>query len=438
VNVPVPPPTAAPQITTQPADQTLSANATAAFTAAASGSPVPAITWNAGTGQPLPGSGTYADGNCSFDYSAQGGTLSLSRATLDCIGLVFYAVASNSAGSVSTREARLLGQTATALLLAAQPGSPGAVDGTLAQARFATPNYLAVSTSGQVAVADFANHAVRLVTAGAVSTLAGALGQPGHADGAGTQARFNGLGGLAYDSAGNLFVADWDNHVIRRVTPAGVVSTFAGTAGAAGSDDGTGAAARLRNPNGLAIDSADNVYVADWGNHTIRRITPAGVVSTLAGSAGQSGSADGSGAAARFSMPSGLALLGPGRLVVADQGNHTLRSITTAGVVATLAGTAGSPGHVDGAAGSARFEQPAWVAASADGRVFVVSGAGDTLRRVALDGSVETLVGVPGGASAVVLGANPRLHNARGLWVDPAGTELLLVADHALLRIVLP
>lgn len=428
----------APQITTQPADQSLSANGSASFTAAASGSPAPVITWTVGSAPVPPGQGGLNIGNCSFDYDAQGGTLGLSSVNVNCTGLVVVATATNSAGSAQSREARIAAATATAVLLAGEAGTRGAVDGPLEQARFATPNYLAFNAQGQLAVADFGNHAVRLVAAGAVSTLAGGLGQPGFADGTGNQARFNGLGGLAFDSAGNLFVADWDNHVIRRITPAGVVSTFAGSPGVAGSDDGTGAAARFRNPNGLVVDAAGTVYVADWGNHTIRAITPAGVVSTLAGTAGQAGSADGSGAAARFSQPSGLALLGSDRLVVGDQGNHTLRSVSKAGVVGTLAGAAGQPGHVDGSAASARFTDPAWVATSADGRIFVVSGAGDTVRRVALDGSVQTLVGVPGDNAALLTGTNPRLRNARGLWVDAGGKDLLLLADQALLRIALP
>lgn len=429
----------APQIIVEPSDQTLSAQGTASFVVSATGNPQVAISWDAGTGFTLPGAGSFTDGPCSFDHVAHGDTLSLSAVSAGCIGRRFQATVSNSAGSVVSRQALLLGVAPTATLLAGAPGATGAADGPLAQARFSTPNYLAVNASGHIAVGDFGNHTVRVVAAGNVSTLAGAPGQPGHGDGTGGSVRFNGPGGLAFDSAGNLFVADWDNHVIRRITPAGVVSTLAGTPGQAGSFDSTGAGARFSNPNGLAVDAAGNVYVADFSYSVIRRITPAGVVTTLAGLAGQTGSTDGTGSAARFWMPSGLAMLSGGRLVVADQGNHTLRLVDTAtGAVTTLAGTAGDARHVDGAAATARLSSPAWVAASASGSVFVVSAAGDTVRRVAPDGSVQTVAGVAGDGAAVVTGLNPRLRHARGVWVDAAGTEILLLADHALLRIVLP
>ena len=134
----------------------------------------------------------------------------------------------------------------------------------------------------------------------AITTLAGRAGSAGSADGTGSAARFYYPRGVAVDSAGNVYVADTGNHTIRKVTPAGVVTTLAGLAGSSGSADGTGSAARFNYPPGVAVDSAGNVYVADTGNHTIRKVTPAGVVTTLAGLAGSSGSADGTGSAARF------------------------------------------------------------------------------------------------------------------------------------------
>ena len=153
--------------------------------------------------------------------------------------------------------------------------------------------------------------------AGVVFTVAGA-GQEGSADGQGAATRFNNPFGIAFDGAGNVFVADAGNHVIRRISVAGDVTTVAGAAEQRGGADGRGAAARFRDPAGIAVDGAGNVFVADYNNHLIRRISVAGDVTTVAGVAGQRGGADGRGAAARFNHPCGIAVDGFGVIFVAD------------------------------------------------------------------------------------------------------------------------
>ena len=159
-------------------------------------------------------------------------------------------------------------------------------------------------------------------------TLAGTAGSFGSTDGTGSAARFYFPQGVAVDSAGNVFVADMFNDTIRKITSAGVVTTLAGLADSSGSTDGTGSAARFNFPTSVAVDSAGNVYVADTTNQTIRKVTSAGVVTTLAGSAGNAGSADGTGSAARFSGPHGVAVDTAGNIFVADRSNHTIRSST--------------------------------------------------------------------------------------------------------------
>ena len=218
---------------------------------------------------------------------------------------------------------------------------------------------MAVDGSGNVYVADTDNNTIRKITpAGVVTTLAGTAGVPGSADGTGSAAQFNYPGGVAVDGSGNVYVADIDNNTIRKITPAGVVTTLAGTAGVHGSADGTGSAAQFYDPHGVAVDGSGNVYVADTDNNTIRKITPAGVVTTLAGTAGVYGSADGTGSAAQFNYPAGVAVDGSGNVYVADTYNDTIRQITPAGVVTTLAGTAGMPGSADGTGSAARFYYP--------------------------------------------------------------------------------
>ena len=248
--------------------------------------------------------------------------------------------------------------------LAGPAGSTGSADGPRAAARFSSPQGVAVDTAGNVYVADTGNNTIRKITpAGIVSTLAGLAGTPGSTDGTGSAARFDGPYGVAADTAGNVYVADISNSTIRKITPAGEVTTLAGLAGSFGSADGTGSAARFDFPASVAVDRAGTVYVADFSSSTIRKITPAGEVSTLAGLANNYGSTDGPGSAARFLGPLGVAVDAAGNVYVADNNNHTIRKITPAGVVSTLAGLAEDPGSTDGAGSAARFSFPQGVTA---------------------------------------------------------------------------
>ncbi|HXC35790.1 MAG TPA: protein kinase, partial [Candidatus Acidoferrales bacterium] len=238
----------------------------------------------------------------------------------------------------------------TIATFAGQPGVKGFADGPALQAQFRIPNNVAADAAGNIYVADTANDCVRKITpAGVVSTVAGLNHSRGNADGSGTNtARFWSPFGIAADATGNIFVADTGNNTIRKISPAGVVTTIAGLAGQAGSDDGVGAAARFRNPWGVAVDTAGDVYVADMSNDTIRRITPDGRVHTLAGQAGMSGNTDGWGNSARFNNPFGVAVDSAGNVYVSDTANNVIRKITEARVVTTLAGAPGNAGNTDG------------------------------------------------------------------------------------------
>src|SRR5208283_139776 len=177
-------------------------------------------------------------------------------------------------------------------------------------------------------IADTNNQTVRkmVLSSGEVSTIAGLAGTSGSADGTGSSALFNGPFGVAVDSSGNVYVADADNNTIRKVTSSGVVTTIAGLAGSSGGADGTGGTATFDSPSALTIDSSGKLYVADTGNFTIRVVVPStGVVSTLAGVAGTSGSSDGLGSAALFFQPAGIAADNNGDLYIADTDNHTIR-----------------------------------------------------------------------------------------------------------------
>jgi streptogramin lyase len=186
---------------------------------------------------------------------------------------------------------------------------------------------VAVDGAGNVYVADTKNYRIRKITpTGVVSTLAGS-GTPGFADDTGPKARFHTPYGVAIDGKGNVYVADTFNHRIRKITPAGVVSTLAGS-GTPGFADDTGPKARFHTPAGVAVDGAGNVYVADYINNRIRKITPAGVVSTLAGSGTKGSADDDTGPKAQFKEPFGVAVDGAGNVYVADYGNNRIRKIT--------------------------------------------------------------------------------------------------------------
>jgi sugar lactone lactonase YvrE len=258
------------------------------------------------------------------------------------------------------------------------------------------PVAVATDGTGVLYVADTATDLIRRVTiGGTVTTLAGQSGTAGSADGAGITATFNDPGGLAATAANVITVADTANALIRRISDLGVVSTLAGSPTARGNADGTGAAATFQSPRGLALDGAGNAYVADTQNHTIRRITSAGVVTTLAGAAGSPGSGDGSGSTARFNQPRGVAVAPGGDLYVADTGNNLIRRVTSAGVVTTVAGIFGISGSGDGAAAAASFNQPTGLATDESGNLYIADTGNSAIRRLAPDGQVTTLAGLP-------------------------------------------
>ena len=322
-----------------------------------------------------------------------------------------------------------LPQNYSVTTLVGQPFSPGSADGAGSNVRFQSPTGIAVTSSGIVYAADTANHTIRRISPiGVTSTLAGLPGSPGSADGSGTSARFLYPAGLALDAAGDLYVADTGNHLIRRVTPAGLVTTIAGLAGVFGAVDGPAADARFRAPRGVAVDASGNLYVADTDNHTIRRISSRGAVTTLAGSAGLLGGDNGTGGAARFNYPVGIITAAPGSLIIADSANHTIRLMTATSAVSTLAGQAGVIGTANGPGSTAKFYNPSGVAVDATGTIYVADTNNHAVRIISPAGVVTTAAGNPG-ISGRVDGVN---QNARFLYPSAVaidGQGALFIAD---------
>lgn len=347
-------------------------------------------------------SATAANNAVSFNGSAA----TVTSATATQLTVTVPAAATTGAVSVTTADGAVASATnftvttsggaASLAMFAGDISATGSQDGTGAAARFYNPSGVATDTAGNVFVADSWNYTIRKITpAGLVTTLAGTAGVAGMfggADGTGAAASFFAIGGIAADTAGNVYVTD--SNTIRKITPAGVVTTLAGTWGVAGSADGTGAAASFGSSGGITTDAAGNVYVADTNAGTIRKITPAGVVTTLAGTAGLSGSADGTGAAARFNGPSGISADAAGNLYATDMFNYTIRKITPAGVVTTLAGSGviGIP-QVDGTGAAASFGVLEGIAADTAGNLYVMDRSGNNgiIRKVTPAGVVSTL-----------------------------------------------
>ena len=312
----------------------------------------------------------------------------------------------------------------------------GYAEGTGAAAQFNNAIDLAVDQQGNVYVIDDVNQRIRKVTpAGVVSTLAGS-GLTGRADGAGTTAQFNNPSGIAVDAQGLVYVADSNNSLIRVITPAGVVSTLTGMAGQ-GLQDGPVASAKFFYPNHLAFDQQGNLYVSEIRNNRIRKVTPAGVVSTLAGGeagvAAPNGYADGPATAARFATPEGLAVDKQGNVYVADVNNNRIRKVTPAGVVSTVAGS-GDKAFADGRGTQAKFSFPVGIVVDAQGTLYVTDYNNGCLRRIGTDGQVSVAVGSDKGfGPADGTGPAAQFTGPQGLAISASGQELY-VADYTRIR----
>ena len=309
--------------------------------------------------------------------------------------------------------------------------------GNFAQARFHDPRGMARDAQGSVFVADYVNSVVRkLGTDGQVSIVAGQVEQRDARNGAALQARFYSPECVAVATDGTLFVSDSGSNTVRRIGRDGKVTTWAGKIDIEGFADGPGSKARFNHPVGLGVNAQGMVYVADAYNSTVRRISASGVVSTLAGSPGDTGWRDGQGATARFNTPVGLALDAQGNVLVSEYFNNVIRKITPSGAVSTLAGKPGKGGFADGKAADALFLHPQTLSLAPDGSLIVADTGNNRVRRIAPDGAVSTLAG-NGEGEKVTLGALPgTLHQPYGVQALADGS-VLVTSMNAILRIQL-
>ena len=269
--------------------------------------------------------------------------------------------------------------------------TPGGMVTTLAGSMqthvFACPAGVALDAAGNVYVADACTNLISKVTpAGVITTFAGS-GNQDSINGTGTAASFNNPNGLVVDASGNVYVADTGNNLIRKITPGGVVTTFAGS-GKFGSTNGVGCAASFYSPTGITIDISGNLYVTDWGKDLIRKITPSGSVTTFAGT-GEGGVSDGIGTSASFFGPWGIGIDTFGNLYVTDSDVGLIRKITAMGIVSTVAGHPwGVVGHItansstNGIGVTATFNRPQGIAIDRSGNIYVADSYNNLIRKI--------------------------------------------------------
>ncbi len=312
-------------------------------------------------------------------------------------------------------------------------GTRGSANGAANASTFNKPTGVAADNLGNVYVADGSNNMIRKINpSGVVSTLAG-TGSIGSTNGPGAAASFTSPFGVTSDASGNVFVADQGNNLIRMINSSGVVSTLAGS-GALGAQNGMGSSASFYLPSAVAVDKGGNVYVADFDNNLVREVSPSGVVSTLAGS-GQAGSANPS-TTASFSGPTGTAVDAQGNVYVADQGNNVIRKIDPNGVVTTLAGN-GNSNSIDGPDSIASFATPFGIAVDQKGNIYV-SEFSCKIRMISPSGMVSTLAGIGGPGSANGPGSTASFNQPAGLAVDTAGNVYVADAGNNMIRKISP
>ncbi|HCL83053.1 MAG TPA: hypothetical protein DIC22_03715 [Chitinophagaceae bacterium] len=304
-------------------------------------------------------------------------------------------------------------------------GIMGAVNGNAETASFSNPMGVTTDDHGNVYVADSRNNLIRKISAdGMVTTLAGS-GAAGSADGRGDTASFFYPQGLAVDKNGNVYVADTHNSLIRKISPDGFVTTLAGQR-IYHTVPGMDTAVRFDNPAGIAVDKSGNLYVADWANNLIRKISPDGKVFNFAGK-GSPGAKDGAGSSASFYLPGGIALDAAGNLYVTDTYNNLIRRISPDGLVSTLAGKT-ARGFQNGKGPAASFSHPAGITTGPDGNIYVADAGNNRIRKITPDGVVSTFAGSGASGSSNGRDTLASFFRPYGVAADKAGN--IYVADY--------
>jgi sugar lactone lactonase YvrE len=377
---------------------------------------------------------TTVAGNGSYGFSGDGGPATSAALAnphglaVDAVGNLYIA----DTGNARVRKVSTLGTITTV----AGNGTPGfsGDGGAATDAQLDGPSGVAFDAAGNLYVADKYNHRVRRVSVSGVITTVAGSGDVGFLaggfsgdGGAATDAQLDGPSGVAFDAAGNLYVADRNNNSVRKVSVSGVISTVAGTDDGFSGDGGPATNAQLTSPSGVAVDAAGNLYIADDGNDRVRRVSVSGTITTLAGGSVQDG---GPAVSANLDSPFGVAVDAAGNLYIADTSNNRVRRVSVSGVITTVAGT-GSPGFSGdgGPATNAQLASPSGVAVDAAGNLYIADNGNSRVRRVSVSGVITTVAGTgmygfsgDGGPAT-----NAQLKSPFGVAVDSVGN--LYIAD---------
>jgi len=349
--------------------------------------------------------------------------------------------AMTGAVKIVSNSTEVLGPNFTYIITPAQVSTlirsemPGDVDGPVAQASFGALWGLLTDQEGSLFTSDYGNNKVRKIDTDLIaSTIAGQTGVLGDMDGTLNEATFNNPRGMAMDSQGNIVIADLGAQKIRRINiSAGTVETIAGT-GDFGLVNGDGSIAQFSSPIGVAIDASDNIYISELGNATIRKITPNNVVSTLAGT-GMTGFVDGPPDTALINFTAGMTIDANGDIIFADSGNDSVRKVTPQGVVSTIAGT-GMPGDVNGAGDVAQFDAPLDVGIDSEGNIYVVDFGNKKIKKIDPDGIVTTHAGTGEIGFMDGIPSIATFNNPRNLFVDE--NDVIYVGTDDAIRLISP
>jgi sugar lactone lactonase YvrE len=405
-----------PIISSQPQPRAVVPGQLAQFSVVASDPASTSFVWQ----RKAAGSTTWIDLADGPDFTGTGtATLQVTATATWTNGDLLRCVLSNAAGGFNFSQPVLLKVLPFGVsTLAGQAGVAGLTDGLGKAAQFNAPMGVTLDPAGNLYVVDTRNNAIRKISpAGAVTTLAGPAATHAEGNSSVIDGAFSQPVGIAVDSRGTVYVSDYYNSIIRKISADSKVTTLAGVSSTAGNIDSTGTGARFDHPAGLAVDLQDNLYVADQYPPIIRKISHDGRVTTIAGTPGAIGHDDGPGSHALFNYPFAVAVDSEGNLYVADQGNSTIRKITPDGIVSTLAGLAGTVGSDNGSGSEARFNHPAGIAVDAGGTIFVADRDNSTIRRITSDGQVTTLAGVAGEPGSTDGSGRARFTNPTGICV---------------------